>query len=178
MAAGPSAASRCRECSGAWDWPSNPSRLPPLYPTTGMPCAIHAARPGGRRLDAWTRWSRTHRALPRETVPSSAPWVACSAATRHLDSNKWMLGHALGASGRSASNTHSTSSSSRAGWSTVPGAVPERVRPIRTVMVNSVGFGGNAASVVVSLARPEGGLPAPRRRRGLVVTARSRRVDE
>jgi 3-oxoacyl-(acyl-carrier-protein) synthase len=70
-----------------------------------------------------------------------------------LVSNKWMVGHTLGASAALSLEfalqilTHQT-------WPAPPFNTyldPATTRPIRRVLVNAAGFGGNAASALVSL---------------------------
>jgi 3-oxoacyl-(acyl-carrier-protein) synthase len=72
-----------------------------------------------------------------------------------LTSNKWMLGHTLGASG-ALGIEYALYLLEEQTWVEYPYPVPfeNRKRPIETVMINSVGFGGNAASVILS--RPLG----------------------
>ena len=69
-----------------------------------------------------------------------------------LTSNKWILGHTLGASG-ALGIEYALSILRSQHWVEYPYPTPfeNEPRPIRTVMVNSVGFGGNAGSVIVSL---------------------------
>ena len=70
-----------------------------------------------------------------------------------LVSNKWLVGHTLGASAALSLEfalqllTHQT-------WPAPPFATylaPAPTRPIKRVLVNAAGFGGNAASAIVSL---------------------------
>jgi 3-oxoacyl-(acyl-carrier-protein) synthase len=70
-----------------------------------------------------------------------------------LVSNKWLVGHTLGASAALSLEfalqilTHQT-------WPALPFATylaPAPTRPIRRVLVNAAGFGGNASSALVSL---------------------------
>ena len=68
-----------------------------------------------------------------------------------LTSNKWLLGHTLGASGVLGVE-YALSILQHQRWVEYPYPVPftNRARPIRTVMVNSVGFGGNAGSILLT----------------------------
>ena len=70
-----------------------------------------------------------------------------------LTSNKWILGHTLGASGVLGIE-YALFILRHQRWVEYPYPVgfKNEPRPIATVMVNSVGFGGNAGSVVVALA--------------------------
>jgi 3-oxoacyl-[acyl-carrier-protein] synthase II len=70
-----------------------------------------------------------------------------------LTSNKWILGHTLGASGVLGVE-YALFILRHQRWVEYPYPVgfENEPRPIATVMVNSVGFGGNAGSVVVALA--------------------------
>ncbi|MBN1611587.1 MAG: hypothetical protein JW940_33440 [Polyangiaceae bacterium] len=70
-----------------------------------------------------------------------------------LTSNKWILGHTLGASGVLGIE-YALYILRHQRWVEYPYPVgfQNEPSPIATVMVNSVGFGGNAGSVVVSLA--------------------------
>jgi 3-oxoacyl-[acyl-carrier-protein] synthase II len=70
-----------------------------------------------------------------------------------LTSNKWILGHTLGASG-ALGIEYALFILRHQRWVEYPYpvGVQNEPRPIATVMVNSVGFGGNAGSVVVALA--------------------------
>lgn len=67
-----------------------------------------------------------------------------------LTSNKWLIGHTLGASGALGVEyaLHILRSQR---WVEYPYPVPftNSARQVRTVMVNSVGFGGNAASIIL-----------------------------
>jgi 3-oxoacyl-(acyl-carrier-protein) synthase len=67
-----------------------------------------------------------------------------------LTSNKWILGHTLGAAGALAVE-YALLLLRTGRWVEYPYPVPftNRGRPIRTVLVNSVGFGGNAASLIL-----------------------------
>jgi 3-oxoacyl-[acyl-carrier-protein] synthase II len=71
-----------------------------------------------------------------------------------LTSNKWIVGHALGAAGALAVE-YALLLLRTGRWVEYPYPVPftNRGRPIRTVLVNSVGFGGNAASLILASAR-------------------------
>jgi 3-oxoacyl-[acyl-carrier-protein] synthase II len=70
-----------------------------------------------------------------------------------LTSNKWILGHTLGASG-ALGIEYALFILRHQRWLEYPYPVgfENPARSIATVMVNSVGFGGNAGSVVVALA--------------------------
>jgi 3-oxoacyl-(acyl-carrier-protein) synthase len=70
-----------------------------------------------------------------------------------LTSNKWILGHTLGGSG-ALGVEYALYLLQRQRWVDYPYPVPftNTARPIRTVLVNSVGFGGNAGSLVVGAA--------------------------
>ncbi|SHJ58233.1 3-oxoacyl-(acyl-carrier-protein) synthase [Hymenobacter daecheongensis DSM 21074] len=70
-----------------------------------------------------------------------------------LVSNKWLLGHTLGASAALSLDfaCHILASQS---WPAAPFATdltPAPTRPIRRVLVNAAGFGGNAASALVAV---------------------------
>ncbi|TGE14073.1 beta-ketoacyl synthase N-terminal-like domain-containing protein [Hymenobacter elongatus] len=70
-----------------------------------------------------------------------------------LVSNKWLLGHTLGASA-ALSLDFACQLLTTQRWPTAPFATDLAVapsRPIRRVLVNAAGFGGNAASVLVSV---------------------------
>lgn len=73
-------------------------------------------------------------------------------ALPRLTSNKWKLGHSLGAAGVLSLEMavlmlqHQT-------WIAIPFVEPQKQNPtkaINTIMVNAIGFGGNAVSVLVS----------------------------
>ena len=68
-----------------------------------------------------------------------------------LTSNKWLLGHTLGASG-TLSIEYALHILRTQQYADYPYPVPftNRPRPIRRIMVNSVGFGGNAGTVILS----------------------------
>jgi 3-oxoacyl-[acyl-carrier-protein] synthase II len=68
-----------------------------------------------------------------------------------LTSNKWLLGHTLGASG-ALGIEYALLILRTQRWVDYPYPVPFQNAPcqVRTVMVNSVGFGGNAASILLS----------------------------
>jgi 3-oxoacyl-[acyl-carrier-protein] synthase II len=68
-----------------------------------------------------------------------------------LTSNKWLLGHTLGAAG-TLGIEYALHILRTQQYAEYPYPVPfaNRPRPIRRVMVNAVGFGGNAGSVVLS----------------------------
>lgn len=70
-----------------------------------------------------------------------------------LTSNKWILGHTLGASG-ALGIEYALYMLRHQRWVEYPYPVgfTNEPRPLTSVMVNSVGFGGNAGSVIVSLA--------------------------
>ncbi len=70
-----------------------------------------------------------------------------------LTSNKWIVGHTLGAAGALALE-YALEILHTQRWVEYPYSVPfdNRPRPIETVLVKSVGFGGNAASLVVGLS--------------------------
>lgn len=69
-----------------------------------------------------------------------------------LTSNKWILGHTLGASG-GMSLEMAILMMKHQQFIEVPFAkAPERPKNIEKVMINAVGFGGNAVSVLLSLA--------------------------
>jgi 3-oxoacyl-(acyl-carrier-protein) synthase len=74
-----------------------------------------------------------------------------------LTSNKWILGHTLGAAGALAIEYALIILRSQR-WVEYPYPVPfaNRAGPIRTVLVNSVGFGGNASSLVLALPPHQG----------------------
>lgn len=70
-----------------------------------------------------------------------------------LVSNKWLVGHTLGASA-ALSLEFALQILTRQTWPAPPFATyltPAPTRPIRRVLVNAAGFGGNAASALVSL---------------------------
>lgn len=67
-----------------------------------------------------------------------------------LTSNKWKIGHTFGASGILSIEMALTMLKTEE-FIAVPFANPQtQTKPIKTVMVNAVGFGGNAVSIVVS----------------------------
>jgi len=68
-----------------------------------------------------------------------------------LTSNKWILGHTLGASG-ALGIEYALYALRTQRYADYPYPVPftNHPRPIRVVMVNAVGFGGNAGTVIVS----------------------------
>ncbi len=68
-----------------------------------------------------------------------------------LTSNKWLLGHTLGAAGVLAIE-YALCILRTQHWVEYPYPVPftNHARQVRSVMVNSVGFGGNAASLVLA----------------------------
>jgi len=71
-----------------------------------------------------------------------------------LVSNKWLLGHTLGASAALSLDFACHVLGAQA-WPAPPFATdltPAPTRPIRRVLVNAAGFGGNAASALVSVA--------------------------
>ena len=71
-----------------------------------------------------------------------------------LLSNKWLLGHTLGASA-ALSLDFALHVLETQQWPTPPFATDVNdpaTRPVRRILVNAAGFGGNAASVVVGLA--------------------------
>lgn len=65
-----------------------------------------------------------------------------------LTTNKWQTGHTFGASGI-LSVEMAVMMLERQHFVTVPFGLPQQQRPLRKIMVNSVGFGGNAVSVIV-----------------------------
>lgn len=70
-----------------------------------------------------------------------------------LTSNKWLLGHTLGASGALSVEyaVHLLAAGPYARYPyAVPFAQPTEPAPIRSVLINSVGFGGNAASLILT----------------------------
>ncbi len=68
-----------------------------------------------------------------------------------LTSNKWMIGHTFGASGM-LSIEMAILMLQHQEFFAVPFAAPQRMRSeIRKVLINAVGFGGNAVSVVLAL---------------------------
>ncbi|MDF7810815.1 beta-ketoacyl synthase N-terminal-like domain-containing protein [Hymenobacter sp. YC55] len=70
-----------------------------------------------------------------------------------LLSNKWLVGHTLGASA-ALSLDFALHVLATQQWLPVPFATdlaPAPTRPIRRILVNAAGFGGNAASVLVSM---------------------------
>lgn len=70
-----------------------------------------------------------------------------------LLSNKWLVGHTLGASA-ALSLDFALHVLATQQWPPVPFATdlaPAPTKPIRRILVNAAGFGGNAASVVVSV---------------------------
>jgi 3-oxoacyl-(acyl-carrier-protein) synthase len=68
-----------------------------------------------------------------------------------LTSNKWILGHTLGASG-ALGLEYALHLLHHQHWAEYPYAVSFHNEPrvLKTVMVNSVGFGGNAGSIIVA----------------------------
>lgn len=68
-----------------------------------------------------------------------------------LTSNKWIIGHTLGAAG-AFSLEYALHILATQQWLEYPYPVPfaNRPRPIRRILVNSVGFGGNAGSLVLA----------------------------
>lgn len=72
------------------------------------------------------------------------------AAPPLLTSNKWLIGHTLGASGAlSVDYALRILATGKYLEYPYPVAFENRPRPIATVMINSVGFGGNAGSLIV-----------------------------
>ena len=70
-----------------------------------------------------------------------------------ITSNKWLLGHTLGASA-ALSLDYACQLLATQSWPAPPFATdltPAPSRPIRRVLVNAAGFGGNAASAVISM---------------------------
>jgi 3-oxoacyl-(acyl-carrier-protein) synthase len=70
-----------------------------------------------------------------------------------LVSNKWLVGHTLGASA-ALSLEFALQILTHQAWPTPPFATylaPAPTRPIRRVLVNAAGFGGNASSALVSI---------------------------
>ena len=70
-----------------------------------------------------------------------------------ITSNKWLLGHTLGASA-ALSLDYACHLLATQTWPAAPFATdltPAPSRPMRRVLVNAAGFGGNAASAIVSL---------------------------
>lgn len=70
-----------------------------------------------------------------------------------ITSNKWLLGHTLGASA-ALSLDYACHLLATQTWPAAPFATdltPAPTRPIRRVLVNAAGFGGNAACAIVSL---------------------------
>ena len=70
-----------------------------------------------------------------------------------ITSNKWLLGHTLGASA-ALSLDYACQLLTTQSWPAPPFATdltPAPSRPIRRVLVNAAGFGGNAASAVISM---------------------------
>jgi 3-oxoacyl-(acyl-carrier-protein) synthase len=70
-----------------------------------------------------------------------------------LVSNKWLVGHTLGASA-ALSLEYALQLLTQQTWPAPPFATylsPAPTRPIRRVLVNAAGFGGNASSALVSL---------------------------
>lgn len=68
-----------------------------------------------------------------------------------LTSNKWIIGHSLGASG-GLSLEMAILMMKHQHFIGVPfGSFAKRPKSIRKVLVNAVGFGGNAVSVLLSL---------------------------
>lgn len=70
-----------------------------------------------------------------------------------ITSNKWLLGHTLGASA-ALSLDYACQLLATQSWPAPPFATdltPAPSRPIRRVLVNAAGFGGNAASAVISV---------------------------
>ncbi|OUJ70878.1 beta-ketoacyl synthase N-terminal-like domain-containing protein [Hymenobacter crusticola] len=68
-------------------------------------------------------------------------------------SNKWLLGHTLGASA-ALSLEYALHLLTTQTWPTPPFATdlaPAPMRPLRRLLINAAGFGGNAASALVSL---------------------------
>lgn len=72
-----------------------------------------------------------------------------------LTSNKWICGHTLGASG-ALGIEYALVLLTQQTWAEYPYPTPfqNTRRPIDTVMVNSVGFGGNAGTVIVARSVP------------------------
>ncbi|WP_324671376.1 beta-ketoacyl synthase N-terminal-like domain-containing protein [Hymenobacter sp. GOD-10R] len=73
--------------------------------------------------------------------------------TPPLTSNKWLLGHTLGASA-ALSLDYALHLLTTQTWPTAPFATdlaPAPTRPLRRLLINAAGFGGNAASALVSL---------------------------
>ncbi|GGF11265.1 beta-ketoacyl synthase N-terminal-like domain-containing protein [Hymenobacter cavernae] len=107
--------------------------------TTAAVDAIVLHSPGTPAGDAAER--AAIRAIFGENVPS-------------FTSNKWLLGHTLGASA-ALSLEYALHLLTTQAWPSVPFATdlgPTPTRPLRRLLINAAGFGGNAASALVSLA--------------------------
>ncbi|MCB2378967.1 beta-ketoacyl-ACP reductase [Hymenobacter sp. BT635] len=118
---------------------------------TAMRAALQAAGCSAAAIDAVVLHSP---GTPAGDAAERAALRAVFSGSRpDLVSNKWLLGHTLGASAALSLDfaCHILTTQS---WPTPPFATdltPAPTRLVRRVLINAAGFGGNAASVVVSV---------------------------